>query len=147
VSWSPWAELARHPDIWVHRCQLDEGRGWWCPSERVILLDSRLDRRTARCVLAHELGHALLGHTGAPQFGDVEWLAARQEAQADRWAARHLLDASDVARALAAHRDDLEAASLELHVTTQVLLTWLRQLTPAERATLQRRIAASEPAA
>ncbi|HET8615479.1 MAG TPA: ImmA/IrrE family metallo-endopeptidase [Actinomycetales bacterium] len=126
LRWSPWAELARHPDIWVHRCMLHEGRGWWCPDERVILLDVRLDRRTARCVLAHELGHALLGHTGAPPFGDVGWLARRQEAEADRWAAQRLLDAADVAAALAAHPDDAEQAALELDVTTAVLRTWLR---------------------
>jgi Zn-dependent peptidase ImmA (M78 family) len=147
VSWSPWRELARYPDIWVHRCLLDEGRGWWCPAERVILLDARLDRRAARCVLAHELGHVALGHTGAPVFRDVGWLAVRQEAQADSWAARRLLRAPDVARALAAHPTDLEAAALELHVTTHVLRTWLREMTPADRATLDRRSAAIEPAA
>lgn len=124
--WSPWAELARHPDIWVHRCDLDEGRGWWCPADRVILLDRGLDRRTARCVLAHELAHALLGHTGEPPFKDVEWLAARQEVQADRWAARRLLDPADVWCALAAHPDDRDAAALELDVTPDVLSTWLR---------------------
>jgi hypothetical protein len=145
--WSPWGELARHPDIWVHRCLLDEGRGWWCPAERVILLDARLDRRTARCVLAHELAHALSGHSGSPPFGDVGWLAARQEAQADRWAARRLLDASAVARALAVHPLDLDAAALELDVTTPVLVTWLRHLTPGDRATLGCRLDAIEAAA
>jgi Zn-dependent peptidase ImmA (M78 family) len=104
---------------------LDEGRGWWCPDERVILLDDRLDRRTARCVLAHELGHALLGHTGAPPFGDVGWLARRQEAQADRWAADRLLDHADVVAVLAAYPDDVDQAALELDVTTGVLRTWL----------------------
>jgi hypothetical protein len=145
--WSPWGELARHPDIWVHRCVLDEGRGWWCPAERVILLDARLDRRTARCVLAHELGHALLGHSGAPSFGDVAWLASRQEAQADRWAARRLLAAPDVGRALAAHPTDLEAAALELGVTSTVLRTWWRHATASERASLDRWSASSDPAA
>lgn len=147
ARWSPWAELARHPDIWVHRCVLDEGRGWWCPTERVILLDARLDRRTARCVLAHELAHALLGHTGSPPYGDVGWLATRQEALADRWAARRLLAAPDVARALVAHPDDPQAAALELDVTCDVLATWLRHATADDRDVLRRHAAQVHPAA
>lgn len=147
TRWSPWGELARHPDIWVHRCVLDEGRGWWCPAERVILLDVRLDRRTARCVLAHELGHALLGHTGAPPFGDTGWLAVRQEDQADRWAARRLVRAPDAARALAVHPDDPAAAAAELDVTGEVLATWWRQASPDDRAVVVRTSGRVEPAA
>ncbi len=131
----------------MHRCRLDEGRGWWCPAERVILLDERLDRRTARCVLAHELGHALLGHTGAPPFGDVGWLAVRQEAQADRWAARRLLRGTDVTRVLATFPDDCEAAAQELDVTVEVLQTWLRDVAADDRRSGARQPVGRAPAA
>jgi Zn-dependent peptidase ImmA (M78 family) len=128
VVWSPWAELARRPDILVHRCRLDEGRGWWCPDERVILLDDRLDRRAARCVLAHELGHVVLGHTGLPDVTGADHLAARIEGAADRWAARRLLPAAELRRALALYPDDEAAAAAELDVTADVLRLRLRDV-------------------
>lgn len=120
-AWSPWAELARRPDILVHRCRLDEGQGWWCPDERVILLDDRLGRRAARCVLAHELGHVVLGHTGLPDVAGADRLSARIEVAADQWAARRLLPGAELRRALALYPDDEEAVAAELDVTAQVL--------------------------
>ncbi|MGN6301903.1 MAG: ImmA/IrrE family metallo-endopeptidase [Angustibacter sp.] len=119
--WSPWAELARRPDILVHRCRLDEAKGWWCPDERVILLDDRLDRRETRCVLAHELGHVVLGHTGLPDVAGADRLSARIEVAADRWAARRLLPGGQLRRALALYPDDEAAAAAELDVTAEVL--------------------------
>lgn len=121
TRWSPWAELARRPDIWVHRCRLDEGRGWWCPGERVILLDDRLDRRESRCVLAHELGHVALGHTGLPDVAGADRLSARAEAAADLWSARRLVPARDLRRAVALYPDDEAAVAAELDVTPEVL--------------------------
>jgi hypothetical protein len=98
-------------------------------------------------VLAHELGHALLGHTGAPPFGDVAWLAVRQEAQADRWAARRLLRGADVSRALIAFPDDRAAAAEELDVTVEVLATWLRHIRSDDRLPGARRSADGAAAA
>lgn len=121
MSWSPWAELARRPDILLHRCRLAEGAGWWCPAERVILLDDRLDRRAARCVLAHELAHVALGHDGYPEVADAGRLAVRAEGAADAWAARRLVAAEALAAALAAHPDDTEAVALQLDVTPDVV--------------------------
>ncbi|WP_460447411.1 ImmA/IrrE family metallo-endopeptidase [Angustibacter aerolatus] len=133
--WSPWGELARHPDIWVHRCRLQEGRGWWVPSERVILLDAGLDRRTARCVLAHELAHALLGHTWPEGYRESGWLAARLERQADRWAAERLLPVDVLAPVLAERRDP-DATAQRLDVTPELLRTRLAALTADERQQL-----------
>jgi Zn-dependent peptidase ImmA (M78 family) len=139
--WSPWAELRAHPDIWVHRCRLDEGQGWWCPADRVILLDRRLDRRQARCVLAHELGHALLDHAGCPAaFGDRRWLAGRLEAEADRWSARRLVDLPALAEVLAEHPADVQAAAAALDVTPAVLRCRLDRLEPGERSALRVRL-------
>lgn len=145
--WCPWAELRRRPDIWVHRCRLEEGAGWWCPEERVVLLDDRLDRREARCVLAHELAHALLGHEACHDYGDSNWLALRVEAAADDWAARRLVTCQALGEALAEHPDDLEAVALRLDVMTDVVRHRLRALTDRERRALARRVARAGRAA
>lgn len=147
MRWSPWSELRRHPDIWVHRCRLDEGQGWWCPQERVILLDDRLDRRTARCVLAHELAHALLGHAGAPSLEHDLWFAERIERRADRWAARRLLALDDVAEVLAERPACLEDAARALDVTPALLRLRLAALDRCERERLSARLAKVDDAA
>jgi Zn-dependent peptidase ImmA (M78 family) len=148
MRWSPWAELRAHPDIWVHRCPLTEGVGWWCPQDRVILLDERLDRRAARCVLAHELAHALLGHTGCPPgYGARRWLATRLEGQADRWAARRLLALEDLSEVLAERPPDVEAAAAALDVTARVLRCRLDGLDRAERSALRARLARCDDSA
>jgi Zn-dependent peptidase ImmA (M78 family) len=140
VTWSPWRELAARPDIWVHRCLLEDALGWWCPQERVILLDARLDRRTARSVLAHELGHAVLGHVGAETFAEDEWLARRQERQADRWAAARLVRVADLAEVLVERPAGPEVAASALNVTEAVLSVRLAMLEPAERRELTARL-------
>jgi len=147
TRWSPWAELRLHPDILVHRCRLDDGDGWWCPQERVILLDERLDRCRARCVLAHELAHAQLGHAGCPP-GDAQrgWLARRQEAEADRWAARRLVSLPSLAEVLA-ERPDVEAAAAALDVTAAVLRCRLERLDARERSLLRSALGRREGAA
>lgn len=132
AAWSPWAELARRPDILLHRCRLDEGRGWWCPAERVILLDDRLDRRAARCVLAHELGHVALGHAGLPDVAGAHRLSARAERAADRWAARRLVPVPELRRAVALYPDDEAAAAAELDVTAEVLRVRLADVACAQ---------------
>jgi Zn-dependent peptidase ImmA (M78 family) len=146
--WSPWAELRAHPDIWVHRCRLEEGQGWWCPADRVILLDQRLDRRAARCVLAHELGHALLDHAGCPAaFGDRRWLAGRLEAEADRWSARRLVALPALAEVLAERPADVQAAAAALDVTPAVLRCRLDGLDAGERSALRVRLGRRDHAA
>jgi len=147
MRWSPWAELGAHPDILLHRCRLDDGDGWWCPQERVILLDERLDRRRARCVLAHELAHALLGHAGCPPgYAQRSWLARRQEVQADRWAVRRLVPLARLAEVLV-ERPDAEAAAEALDVTGTVLAARLQWLDPGERALLRAYLDRCEDAA
>ncbi|GAA4356844.1 ImmA/IrrE family metallo-endopeptidase [Angustibacter luteus] len=148
MSWSAWAELRlRHPDIWVHRCHLSEGAGWWCPDERMILVDERLDQRQTRCVLAHELGHVALGHEACHDYGDDAWLAGRIEAAADRWAAARLVSLGCLLDALVAHPDDVDAVCEQLDVTPDVVRTRLAMLDDAELARLAVRLAGQEQAA
>ncbi|MGL5858052.1 MAG: ImmA/IrrE family metallo-endopeptidase [Angustibacter sp.] len=146
MSWSPWRQVRSHPQVLVHRCRLDEGLGWWCPTDQVILLDDRLDAVTARCVLAHELAHAVLSHESCHDYGDSQWLAARVEAIADDWADRRLIRVPDLVAALCAAPDDPAEVAAQLEVTPQVLRRRLIRLTPAERSVVQRRWARLEPA-
>jgi Zn-dependent peptidase ImmA (M78 family) len=136
MGWSPWRELAEHPDILVHRCRLDEGLGWWCPTDRVILLEERLDPVSARCVLAHELGHAVLGHEACHHFGDSRWLAQRIEAAADDWAGLRLVPVAELVRAAAACAGEPRETAHHLEVTPAVLSRRLGRLLPDERRAL-----------
>ncbi|WP_426561080.1 ImmA/IrrE family metallo-endopeptidase [Angustibacter sp. McL0619] len=126
MSWSPWAELRlNHPDVWVHRCRLSEGLGWWCPSERIILVDDRLGPVATRCVVAHEIAHATLGHEACHDYADSTWLAGRLESAADRWAAAMLVTLPALEDALTAYPDDLDSVCEHLHVTADVVRTRL----------------------
>lgn len=61
--------------------------GGYRPGENVIRLRPGMSRRATRTVLAHEIGHHLLGHRPT-HFGPV---LARQERSANEWAARELI--------------------------------------------------------
>lgn len=113
----------------------------------MILVDDRLDARETRCVVAHELAHAVLGHGWSPDFGDVQWLANRQERHADHWAARRLVPLDALAEALALYAGDDEAVALALDVTVDVVADRCEAMDDRERAELRDRCAALEPAA
>lgn len=91
-----------------------ERRGLWDARTRSIWIDPALSNRGARSLLAHELGHAALGHVG-PQ-------PAAREREAWEWAARTLIHPCDYAHAEAetgAHRGALaEALDLSVKVVT-----------------------------
>ncbi|MFJ6550190.1 ImmA/IrrE family metallo-endopeptidase [Microbacterium sp. NPDC091676] len=98
--------------------------GGFQPVTRTIRLAPGMSRRTARSVLAHELGHAHLGHLPTRQPA----LRARQERQADEWAARRLI--TPAAYAAAEHLRGAHLASLafELDVTIEIVLAFQRVL-------------------
>lgn len=58
------------------------------PDERAIRLTPGMPQRAARSVLAHEIGHHVLGHRPT-EFGPIR---ARQEREANEWAAQYLID-------------------------------------------------------
>ena len=95
-------------------------KGGWFPQHDLILLAPGLHPVEERCTLAHELGHASLGHT-ANASG---WFAQRQERAADRWAARMLISPVEyeLAERLYGHSPSLLAQ--ELDVTTSIVTTW-----------------------
>lgn len=95
----------------------------WDEQTRTILTTPGLLHRQRRCVLAHELAHAVSGDTHAP-IDDVA--ALKRERRADALAAGWLLTPDAVATALAVSPDSLSAAAAELEVTDRILEAWLR---------------------
>lgn len=93
---------ARLPSGWL---------GAYDDPRRRILLAAGLTPVEERCVLAHELGHALRMHVGT---------SAAAERAAEGFAARVLIDPTALREACAWTRDDVELAE-ELGVTVDIL--------------------------
>lgn len=94
----------------------------WDETTRTILASPGLLHRQRRCVIAHELAHAVNGDTHA-LLDDVA--ACKRERRADLTAAGWLLDPVAVRTALAVSPDSLNAAAADLDVTPRILSAWL----------------------
>lgn len=94
----------------------------WDETTRTILTSPGLLHRQRRCVIAHELAHAVNGDTHA-LLDDVA--ARKRERRADLTAAGWLLDPVAVRTALAVSPDSLSAAAADLDVTPRILSAWL----------------------
>lgn len=103
---------------------------------RRITLDPRMPRRQIRSVLCHELRHA----DAADEHTDCERTNLRQEQVADRQAARLLIDARDLARALVIHECHQSAVAVELRVSDRLLGVRLDHLHPSERHWIDRQL-------
>jgi len=139
----PWRQLRGLPHIdvvWSRDDQLLDGAdAWWYPGRDMILMDSRLLQVERRCALAHELAHI---ERGDEPCGS-DWLDARQELAADRWAARELIPVERLCRALQWSGDRHEVAD-ELWVTVDMLQVRLDHLHPSEKHYLRRMLADTE---
>lgn len=113
--------LAESQGIEVVERHLPDGwpRSLYLPELSIIYVESHQPHCCKRSNLAHELGHVVLGHT-RPQNA---WWEARQELQADIFAARLLIDPDDYAR-LEGIYDSAAAISHELEVTPRLLDVW-----------------------
>ena len=87
---------------------------------RHISLRRGLGPVNRRCALAHELGHLIAGHDPAA----AGWIRARQERQADEFAARLLISPIEYALAEQLHGPSLSAIAHELGVTVHLATTW-----------------------
>lgn len=118
----PW-EVAQEAGIPVSWANLPEGiDGLWASRIGVILLDKRLTERYARCVLAHELSHAL--HGDRDDVSDLEH--ERHERRADREAAAMLIDPRHVERLRQSDLTMAQAAA-ELNVTEELLTVFVEE--------------------
>jgi Zn-dependent peptidase ImmA (M78 family) len=98
--------------------RLRTDNGMWIPAERAIVLRRGMRRLLERSTLAHELGHAVLGHLDD---------RPRHERQADIYAARHLIDPNHLADIARSHPDPGHWCT-ELDVTPHILETYLRDV-------------------
>ncbi len=98
--------------------------GLWVPQERTIILRRGMRRLLERSVLAHEIGHAVLGHADdRPRY---EW-------QADVFAARRLIHPERLAE-VARITPDQGQWCVELDVTPHLLTTYFKSVHGRQRA-------------
>jgi Zn-dependent peptidase ImmA (M78 family) len=147
-AYCPWRDLASRPHLAFVVTRLPVADGWYLPDVPGIVLDDRLTRVQRRCVLAHELAHIDLGHHQqvAGNGPGTDRLARRNEAAADRLAARRLLPLTGLMHWLPYASSRSEAAEL-LDVTERLLSIRLEQLSSREAAALGRLIDAVMAAA
>lgn len=112
-------QLALHAGITL--INHDEGpKGWYYPTHNLISLRKNLTWIERRCTLAHELAHAILAHfVPAPP-----WLEARQEREADEWAANQLITTDEYATAEQLCDAHPGAIARELGVTIHLVNVW-----------------------
>ncbi|MCC2031797.1 ImmA/IrrE family metallo-endopeptidase [Microbacterium allomyrinae] len=92
--------------------------------ERLIRLSPGMKRRSARSVLAHELGHHILGHRPT-EFGPIR---KRQEREANEWAALHLIDHAKYVEVERIRDGHLESMAFDLDVATELLTVFRSML-------------------
>lgn len=136
MRYSPWRHLRSlvhlHLDFTDDDELLDGADARYYATVDRLLMDKRLDLQVdRRCILAHELAHAIRGDLPC---GEAT-LDARQEAWVEQWAARKLIALDDLADALRWSRQADEVAEA-LWVTVDLLEVRMRHLHPAERAYL-----------
>jgi Zn-dependent peptidase ImmA (M78 family) len=113
-SYDPF-EHAEQLGLTIVYGRLRTANGLWIPDIRTIILQPRMRVIQERSVLAHEIGHADLGHRDD---------RPKHETLADRYAAEHLID-PDRLRDVAQWTPDLSKASLELGVTTKLMRIYM----------------------
>lgn len=110
-AYDPW-EHAKALGIPVHVRRLRKSHGLWFPDYGEILLADHLKPWAQRCVLAHEVGHAVLGHRDDPP--ENEWAA-------DQFAAHNLISPKLLASVVDKHGSDVAAICKDLGVTSRLL--------------------------
>ena len=117
-------DMATAINVWVDVDDVGwlspRAKGGWFPQHDLILLAPGLHPVEELCTLAHELGHATLGHT----THENGWFAQRQERAADRWAARMLISPVECELAERLYGPSPNLIARELGVTTHILAAW-----------------------
>lgn len=98
----------------IHR-KIRTANGMWLPEHNLIVIRQEMKAAWDRSTLAHELGHAHLGHRDD---------RAKHEVMADRYAANNLIDMREC-RELMSWTPDTHKVAAELGVTTRLLRVFL----------------------
>lgn len=117
-------ELAADLGLEVHEWR-GKHRSGYQPDDRTIRLRRGMTSRVTRSVLAHEIGHHVLGHRPT-EFGPIR---ARQEREANEWAATQLITPDEYASAEYLHAGVLCLMAAELHVADELLTAYQSMLT------------------
>ncbi|MFJ4174654.1 ImmA/IrrE family metallo-endopeptidase [Microbacterium sp. NPDC089696] len=99
-------------------------RGGYRPETSTIRVAPGQSARTTRSIIAHELGHAVLGHE--PTVDPA--IRARQELRADEWAARLLIAPEAYAEAEALRDGHPASMAFDLGVAVDLVLAYRRLL-------------------
>jgi len=119
-------QLATDMGLEVIEATLVGKDGGYSHARGQIRLHRKMSERTARSVLAHEIGHAIYGHVPT-HFGPIH---LRQERQADQWAAKHLITIDAYQEAEARRDGHVPSMAYDLNVIpelVEVFQTILRQ--------------------
>lgn len=144
MTYSPWSAIGELEDVIVGFVPLPDGMGWWEPDERVMLIDSRLDRVCRRCTAAHELEHILAGDEACVGTSDDHYYTLRTERRASIRAARKLIPLEELAEAILLYDDDDFLVAEHLDVDLETLDVRRDSLHPQERHYLRQRMAERE---
>jgi len=98
----------------IHR-SIRSANGLWIPDHRLIVIRKGMRVVHDRCVLAHEMSHAVLGHRQD---------SPKHETQADNMAACNLLDYREVEAAMR-WVSDLHALAAEMGVSARMMRRYL----------------------
>lgn len=126
-------------DLWVLATDLglsvvetfDVPKSGYDPGERAIYLSPGMKGRVLRSVLAHEIGHHVLGHHPT----HIELLRRRQETAANVWAARMLITPGAYADAEYQRDGHVPSMAVDLDVSDELVLVYQRQLLRTDLAT------------
>ncbi|WP_082478074.1 ImmA/IrrE family metallo-endopeptidase [Microbacterium sp. Leaf320] len=98
--------------------------GGYEPRTATIRVTPGLSLRATCSVLAHELAHAMLGHTATADAAARD----RQERRADEWAARLLITPAAYAAAEQARGPHPASLAFDLGVTVEIVIAYQRLL-------------------
>ncbi|MEV4738043.1 MULTISPECIES: ImmA/IrrE family metallo-endopeptidase [unclassified Microbacterium] len=99
-------------------------RGGYRPETATIRVTPGQSARTTRSIIAHELGHAVLGHEPTTDPA----VRARQELRADEWAARLLITPEAYAEAEELRGAHAASMAFDLGVAVDLVLAYRRLL-------------------
>jgi len=92
--------------------------GYFCRDTGTIVVPTGVPARLRRSMIAHELVHAVYGHTVSD---------AKSERQADEYAARLLITEKEHRRAETMFGQDVDMLAYELNVAPSLIIAWREQ--------------------
>ena len=93
--------------------------GYFCRDTGTIVVPTGMPERLRRSMIAHELGHAVYGHTAS---------TPKSERQADKYAARLLINEDDYRQAESTYGTDVETLAFILNVSPGLIEAWREYL-------------------